>query len=102
MAPSTSEPHRIPHLLGGADLRSFGRLAGVLDMSGHATVDHMHALGLVKLAVAQVEHRFFSRGFEGAMVKSRFHREADLLGTPREGSWCSATAMLVLPPTGAG
>jgi transcriptional regulator of acetoin/glycerol metabolism len=43
----------------------------------------MHALGLVKLAVAQVEHRFFSRGFEGADV-IRFHKEADLLGTPRE------------------
>ena len=59
------------------------RLAGVLDMSGSAAVQHMHALGLVRMAAQQVEHRFFARGFEDCEV-IRFQRDVDLLGTPRE------------------
>ena len=61
------------------------RLAGVLDMSGSAAVQQVHALGLVRMAAQQVEHRFFARGFEDCEV-IRFHRDADLLGTPREAS----------------
>ena len=59
------------------------RLAGVLDMSGSAAVQRVYALGLVRMAAQQVEHRFFARGFEDCEV-IRFQKDADLLGTPRE------------------
>ncbi|KKC35920.1 hypothetical protein WH87_15255 [Devosia epidermidihirudinis] len=62
----------------------YGKLAGVLDMSGHASTEHTHAMGLVRLAVEQIEHRFFNRAFD-EMTVVRFHRSADLLGTTREG-----------------
>jgi sigma-54 dependent transcriptional regulator, acetoin dehydrogenase operon transcriptional activator AcoR len=61
-----------------------GELVGVLDLSGHASVHHLHALGLVRLAVDQIEHRFFDQGFEHCHVL-RFHTDPALLGTPREG-----------------
>jgi sigma-54 dependent transcriptional regulator, acetoin dehydrogenase operon transcriptional activator AcoR len=61
-----------------------GELVGVLDLSGHASVHHLHALGLVRLAVDQIEHRFFEQGFEHCHVL-RFHTDQALLGTPREG-----------------
>ncbi len=78
------EPHGILHCAAAPILDPFGKLAGVLDMSGHADAGHTHALGLVRLAVEQIEHRFFARGFEDRTVL-RFHRHGDLLGTPREG-----------------
>lgn len=77
------EPHRMLTCAAAPILDPYGRLVGVLDMSGNAAVQHVHALGLVRLAVEQVEHRFFGRGFEDGEVV-RFQREADLLGTPRE------------------
>ncbi|MBN8999264.1 MAG: sigma 54-interacting transcriptional regulator, partial [Rhizobiales bacterium] len=52
-------------------------------MSGHASVRHVHALGLVRLAVEQIEHRLFERGFDGARVL-RFQSEAELIGTASE------------------
>ena len=78
------EPHGILHCAASPIFDPFGKLAGVLDMSGHATAEHTHALGLVRLAVEQIEHRFFARGFEDKTVL-RFHRHGDMLGTPREG-----------------
>lgn len=78
------EPHGILHCAASPIFDPFGKLAGVLDMSGHATAEHTHALGLVRLAVEQIEHRFFARGFEDKTVV-RFHKHDDLLGTPREG-----------------
>ncbi len=57
------EPHGILHCAASPIFDPFGKLAGVLDMSGHATAEHTHALGLVRLAVEQIEHRFFARGF---------------------------------------
>lgn len=77
------EPHGILHCAASPILDPYGKLAGVLDMSGHASTQHTHAMGLVRLAVEQIEHRFFSRGFEGMRVL-RFHRFAELLGTARE------------------
>lgn len=77
------DPHQMLSCAAAPILDPRGRLAGVLDMSGHASVQHLHALGLVKLAVEQIEHRFFNRGFEAATVV-RFHRDAGLLGTARE------------------
>ncbi|ODT66786.1 MAG: hypothetical protein ABS75_24635 [Pelagibacterium sp. SCN 63-23] len=78
------EPHGILHCAAAPIIDPFGKLAGVLDMSGHASAQHTHALGLVRLAVEQIEHRFFARGFEDKTVL-RFHKLEDMLGTPREG-----------------
>ena len=77
------EPHGILHCAASPIFDPFGKLAGVLDMSGHASAHHTHAMGLVRLAVEQIEHRFFSLRFED-MTVVRFHRSADLLGTARE------------------
>lgn len=78
------EPHGILHCAAAPIFDPYGKLAGVLDMSGHASAEHTHALGLVRLAVEQIEHRFFNRGFEDRTVV-RFHKTDHLLGTPREG-----------------
>ncbi|ODT66003.1 MAG: sigma-54-dependent Fis family transcriptional regulator [Pelagibacterium sp. SCN 63-23] len=78
------EPHGILHCAASPIFDPYGQLAGVLDMSGHASAEHTHAMGLVRLAVEQIEHRFFNRAFD-AMTVVRFHRSADLLGTAREG-----------------
>ena len=78
------EPHGILHCAASPIFDHYGKLVGVLDMSGHASAEHTHALGLVRLAVEQIEHRFFNRGFEGRTVV-RFHKTDHLLGTPREG-----------------
>ena len=78
------EPHGILHCAASPIFDPFGKLAGVLDLSGHASAEHTHAMGLVRLAVEQIEHRFFARDFD-EMTVVRFHRSADLLGTAREG-----------------
>lgn len=78
------EPHGILHCAASPIFDPYGKLAGVLDMSGHASAEHTHAMGLVRLAVEQIEHRFFNRAFD-EMTVVRFHRSADLLGTAREG-----------------
>ncbi|MDJ1160081.1 sigma-54-dependent Fis family transcriptional regulator [Chelatococcus sp. SYSU_G07232] len=78
------EPHRILACAAAPIVDPRGALAGVLDMSGHAAVRHLHALGLVRLAVEQIEHRFFDHGFEHCTIL-RFHRDGELVGTAREG-----------------
>lgn len=78
------EPHGILHCAASPIFDPYGKLAGVLDMSGHASAQHTHAMGLIRLAIEQIEHRYFARGFD-AMTVVRFHRSADLLGTAREG-----------------
>ena len=62
----------------------FGHLVGVLDISGEASVHHVHALGLARLAVANIEHRYFEDGIADAQVV-RLHHNPALLGTAREG-----------------
>lgn len=61
-----------------------GNVLGVLDLSGPAEIHHAHALGLVKLAAEQIEHRLFEKGFEHAELV-RLHTDPTMLGTPREG-----------------
>ncbi len=61
-----------------------GRLAGVLDLSGDAQIEHLHALGLVRLAVAQIEHRYFDASVAGCQVL-RLHHDPALLGSAHEG-----------------
>lgn len=78
------EPHRILSCAAAPILDPRGQLLGVLDLSGHAAVRPVHALGLVRLAVEQIEHRLFDQGFEHCLIL-RFHQESALLGTAQEG-----------------
>ncbi len=62
----------------------FGQLVGVLDISGDASDQHMHALGLAKLAVANIEHRYFEDGIvDGELL--RLHSDPGALRSSREG-----------------
>ncbi len=47
-----------------------GAIVGALDISGPSASGHGHALGLIRLAVDQIEHRLFATG-------SRLPRAAD-------------------------
>jgi transcriptional regulator of acetoin/glycerol metabolism len=60
-----------------------GDLVGVLDVSGESMRVDAHALGLVRMAAAQIEHRMMSRFDGGELV--HFHARPGLLGTAREG-----------------
>jgi len=61
-----------------------GVVVGGLDLSAHAAVQQVHALGLIRLAVEQIEHRFFNGAFESRAVL-RFHADPAVLGAAREG-----------------
>lgn len=78
------DPHGILSCSAAPILDPYGTTVGALDLSGPAAVDHRHALGLVRLAVEQIEHRFFDEGFAGRRVL-RFQSERAMLGTAREG-----------------
>ncbi|MCB4769352.1 sigma-54-dependent Fis family transcriptional regulator [Ancylobacter sp. Lp-2] len=78
------DPHGILSCSAAPIMDPFGRAVGVLDLSGPAAVDHRHALGLVRLAAEQIEHRFFDEGFSGLRVL-RLGADRALLGTAREG-----------------
>ena len=60
-----------------------GQLAGVLDISGPASVQQMHAMGLARLAANRIEHRFFETGI-GDCELLRLHHDRTLLGTAGE------------------
>jgi transcriptional regulator of acetoin/glycerol metabolism len=77
-------PHRVLSCSAVPIIDPFGKIAGVLDLSGEASVHHTHALGMVRLAVDQIESRLFERDFPGCRVL-RVQREASLFGTPCEG-----------------
>ena len=62
----------------------FGQLVGVLDISGESSQSHAHAMGLVRLAVANIEHRYFEKGLPDCELL-RVHRDPAMLGTAREG-----------------
>ncbi len=61
-----------------------GAIIGVLDISTPATVQAGAALGLIRMAVEQIEHRLFRGGFEGCRTL-RFQTDPNLLGAAREG-----------------
>ena len=71
-----------------------GALLGVLDISGSSRIPHTHALGLARMAVAQIEHRLLRQGFEGCGVL-RLHSDASMLGTVREGALVFRDGVLV-------
>ena len=62
----------------------YGHLVGVLDITGDSRAQHLHALGLVRMAVANIEHRYFDDGIDGCELL-RLHRDPALLGSAREG-----------------
>jgi len=62
----------------------YGQVVGVLDISSESSVPHVHALGLARLAVANIEHRYFEKGLPDCELL-RVHRDPALLGTAREG-----------------
>ena len=62
----------------------YGQLVGVLDISGDASIAQVHALGLARLAVANIEHRYFDEGLPDCDLL-RVHRDRALLGSAREG-----------------
>ncbi|WP_427023948.1 GAF domain-containing protein [Aureimonas ureilytica] len=61
-----------------------GALIGALDLTGPSSHGHGHALGLIRLAVDQIEHRLFRRHFQDCRLL-RFHSDPAMLGTSREG-----------------
>ncbi|MFT3821644.1 MAG: sigma-54-dependent Fis family transcriptional regulator [Rubrivivax sp.] len=78
-------------------LSARGDLAGVLDISGESVQIDVHALGLVRMAAAQVEHRMLLQrhraGHDEELV--HFHWRAGFLGTPREGLLSVADGRIV-------
>ena len=77
-------PHRILNCSAAPVFDPYGRMVGVLDISGDAMVAPMHALGLAQLAVANIEHRYFDEGIADADLL-RVHANPALLGSAREG-----------------
>lgn len=77
-------PHRILSCHAAPILEPDGRLAGALDLSGHAAMPHAHALGLLRVVVDQIEHRLFEGRYPHCQVL-RLHSERSHLGTAREG-----------------
>lgn len=78
------EPHGFLSCSAAPIYDPFGQIAGALDLSGPALANQDHALGLVRMAVDQIEHRFFENGFERCEIL-RFHRDPGLIGTAQEG-----------------
>lgn len=88
------ERHRILACAAAPLIDPRGRVAGALDMTGPAAIRHVHALGLMRLAAEQIEHRFFTESFEHCTLL-RLHTDRALLGTPREGVLAFADGVLV-------
>lgn len=71
-----------------------GAVLGALDISGSSRVQHVHALGLVRMAVSQIEHRLLGQRFEGCRIL-RLHSDPTMLGTVREGALVFRDDLLV-------
>lgn len=78
------EPHGVLSCYAAPILDPQGAVIGALDLSGRANVAHTHALGMVRLAVDNIEHRLFDNLPHGCEVL-RLHHDAALLGTAHEG-----------------
>ncbi|KGI78957.1 sigma-54-dependent Fis family transcriptional regulator [Oleiagrimonas soli] len=76
--------HRVLSCSASPILDGRGHTVGLLDLSGEASVHHVHALGMVRFAVDQIERRLLERELAGREV-IRLHADAALLGTHREG-----------------
>jgi transcriptional regulator of acetoin/glycerol metabolism len=78
------DPHRVLSCYAAPIFDPQGQVMGGLDISGHANIAHTHALGMVRMAVDQIEHRFFDNAPADCEVL-RVHSDSALLGTAREG-----------------
>lgn len=78
------DPHRVLSCYAAPIFDPQGQVVGGLDISGHANIAHTHALGMVRMAVDQIEHRFFDSAPADCEVL-RVHSDSALLGTAREG-----------------
>jgi transcriptional regulator of acetoin/glycerol metabolism len=76
--------HRVLSCSASPILDGRGRVVGLLDLSGEARVHHIHAMGMVRFAVDQIERRLLERELAGREV-IRLHPDPALLGTHREG-----------------
>ncbi|MHC1479392.1 sigma-54-dependent Fis family transcriptional regulator [Frateuria aurantia] len=77
-------PHEILSCVSSPIFDPYGRLAGVLDISGDARAPQGYALSLVRMATRHIEHRYFEAGIEGCELL-RLHADPGLLGTAAEG-----------------
>jgi len=78
------EPNRILTCVAVPITDPHGRTVGLLDLTGGAGGAHGHALGLVRMAVDQIEHRMYDEGY-GDCLLVRLHPEREVLGTMYEG-----------------
>jgi transcriptional regulator of acetoin/glycerol metabolism len=62
----------------------FGRIMGVLDVSGDGRVHQPHTMALVRISVQQIENQMFSNCFEHDLVL-HFHVRPEFVGTMYEG-----------------
>jgi transcriptional regulator of acetoin/glycerol metabolism len=62
----------------------FGKILGVLDVSGDGRVHQPHTMALVRISVQQIENQMFSSGFEHDLVL-HFHVRPEFVGTMYEG-----------------
>ncbi|MCC7254101.1 sigma-54-dependent Fis family transcriptional regulator [Hyphomicrobium sp.] len=78
------QPNRFLDCAAAPIMTPFGSVAGVLNLSVPSSMASAYALGLVELAIDQIEHRQFAGAFTRYQVV-RLHTERELLGTPKEG-----------------
>jgi transcriptional regulator of acetoin/glycerol metabolism len=62
----------------------YGRILGVLDVSGDGRIQQPHTMALVRISVQQIENQMFLNGFENDLVL-RFHVRPEFIGTMYEG-----------------
>ncbi len=73
----------------------YGKLLGVLDVSGDYRAYQQHTMALVGISVQQIENQMFTVGFE-ADITLQFHRRPEFIGTMYEAiAVFSTTGMLV-------
>ncbi|RUP08005.1 sigma-54-dependent Fis family transcriptional regulator [Hyphomicrobium sp.] len=78
------EPNRFLDCAAAPILTPVGSVAGVLNVSVPTSVASAYALGLVEIAIDQIEYRQFVGAFPQHHIL-RLHPDRELLGTPKEG-----------------
>jgi len=62
----------------------YGRILGVLDVSGDGRIHQPHTMALVRISIQQIENQLFLNGFEHDLVL-HFHIRPEFVGTMYEG-----------------
>jgi len=62
----------------------FGRIMGILDVSGDGRIHQPHTIALVRISGQQIENQMFTTGFEHDLVIN-FHVRPEFIGTMYEG-----------------